>query len=294
MDLKNALVRARRGVREERRLYIVAITSLFVAFLCLGATLLAVNNLQRVADRWGQSGQMTVYLQDSADPQDIVQLRVLLEGLPEVAKVDHVTSELARELFVRETDVGADLASLPAEAFPQSLEVKLVDHANPDRVEALAARVGQFRAVSDVETYGKWFEQLDSLMKAGEGLALGLAALVAVCVIAVIANTIRLSVARRRQEIEVMKYCGATNGFVRGPPRDRRDLLQGLLSAALALLALFAVYALIRGGVDSTIAALLWRSARVLKPRTVATVLVFGAIAGAVGSAISVRRYLSV
>ena len=49
MDVKSAITRARRGLREERRLYIVAVTSLAVAFLCLGATLLGVTNLDAAA-----------------------------------------------------------------------------------------------------------------------------------------------------------------------------------------------------------------------------------------------------
>ena len=81
MDVKNAITRARRGLREERRLYIVAVTSLAVAFICLGATLLGVTNLDAAATRWGQSGRITLFLKDDADPQDIAQLRVVLEGL---------------------------------------------------------------------------------------------------------------------------------------------------------------------------------------------------------------------
>ena len=71
--------------------------------------------------------------------------------------------------------------------------------------------------MSDVESYRSWFQKLDHLLWGARMLAVGLAVLVVFCVVAVIGNTIRLAVARRRQEIEVMKLCGATNGFVRGP-----------------------------------------------------------------------------
>ena len=107
MDVKNAITRARRGLREERRLYIVAVTSLAVAFICLGATLLGVTNLDAAATRWGQSGRITLFLKDDADPQDIAQLRVVLEGLGDVNEVTHVTPTEARESFLAEADVGA-------------------------------------------------------------------------------------------------------------------------------------------------------------------------------------------
>ena len=164
MEVKSALTRARRGLREERRLYIVAVSSLAVAFLCLGATLLGVTNLDAAATRWGQSGRITLFLKDDADPQDIAQLRVVLEGLNDVREVTHVTPEQAKASFLEEADVGADLSSLPKEVFPASLEVSLIHGVTRERSESIATRLGQFRAVSDVESYRSWFQKLDQLL----------------------------------------------------------------------------------------------------------------------------------
>jgi cell division transport system permease protein len=293
MDVKNAITRARRGLREERRLYIVAVTSLAVAFICLGATLLGVTNLDAAATRWGQSGRITLFLKDDADPQDIAQLRVVLEGLGDVSEVTHVTPAQARESFLEEADVGADLSSLPSEVFPASLEVALVRGVSRERSESIATRLAQFRAVSDVESYGSWFQKLDHLLWGARMLAGGLALLVMFCVVAVIGNTIRLAVARRRQEIEVMKLCGATNGFVRGP-FVLEGMFQGFASALLAVLALLVGYLAIHESVDSTLAALTGSRVVFLGAWTLVSLLAGGAVIGAIGSAVSVRRYLSV
>lgn len=293
MDVKSAITRARRGLREERRLYIVAVTSLAVAFICLGATLLGVTNLDAAATRWGQSGRITLFLKDDADAQDIAQLHVVLEGLTEIDRVVHLTPSQARQAFLEEADVGADLTSLPAEVFPASLEVNLVQGVTRERAESIAARLGQFRAVSDVESYGSWFQKLDHLLWGARMLAIGLALLVMFCVIAVIGNTIRLAVARRRDEIEVMKLCGATNGFVRGP-FVLEGMFQGFTSALLAILALLGGYLLLHESVDSTLAALTGSRVVFLGAWTLAALLAGGAVIGAIGSAVSVRRYLSV
>jgi cell division transport system permease protein len=272
MDVKSAITRARRGLREERRLYIVAVTSLAVAFLCLGATLLGVTNLDAAATRWGQSGRITLFLKDDADPQDVAQLRVVLEGLADVSKVTHVTPEEARSSF---------------------LEVALVQGVTRERSESIASRLAQFRAVSDVESYRSWFQKLDHLLWGARMLAVGLAVLVVFCVVAVIGNTIRLAVARRRQEIEVMKLCGATNGFVRGP-FVLEGMFQGLASALLAVLALLAGYLGLHESVDGTLAALTGSRVVFLSVWTLVALLAGGALIGAIGSAVSVRRYLSV
>ncbi len=292
MDLKNAIVRARRGLREERRLYVVAVTSLAVAFICLGATLLGVTNLDAAATRWGQSGRITVFLKDGADAQDVAQLRVVLEGLADVQEVTHTTPSQARNSFLEEADVGADLSALPSDVFPASLEVTLVSGVTRERSESIASRLAQFRAVSDVESYGAWFQKLDQLLWGARMLALGLALLVMFCVVAVIGNTIRLAVARRRQEIEVMKLCGATNGFVRGP-FVLEGMFQGFASALLAVLALLVGYLALHEPVDATLAALTGSRVVFLGAWTLVALLVGGALIGAIGSAVSVRRYLS-
>lgn len=293
MSFKMALARAKRGLREERRLYIVAVTSLSVAFLCLASALLATANLNQAAERWGRSGRMTVYLEDGAQSQDIMQLQVVLEALPEVAGVAHLTAEQARETFLEQSEVTADFASLPANVFPASLEVDLAQGTTVQRVEALSQRVGQFRAVSDIETYRGWFDRLEGLVMAGRTVAFGLALLVGLCVVAVIGNTIRLAVARRRQEIEVMKLCGATDAFVRGP-FVLEGTFQAVMAAGIALAVLTAGFLFLRDDVDGTIAALTGVRTVFLSPLVLASLLFGGAFVGAVGSAMSLRRYLAV
>ncbi len=293
MDVADAIKRAKRGLREERRLYVVAVSSLAVAFLCLAAALLGIANLDVAAERWGKSGRLTVYLKDGADTQDIAQLRVVLEGLAEVTAVQHVTSDIARSVFLDQADVEAEFEALPAEAFPPSLEVQLKRSVTRERADAIGARVMQFRAVSDVESYRGWFEKLDGLLVAGRSIAVALALLVAFCVIAVISNTIRLAVARRRGEIEVMKLCGATNGFVRGP-FVLEGIFQGFMAALVAVVALLVTYLILRGHVDGTLAALTGSKLVFLDLWAVLALLIGGALVGAAGSAVSVRRYLMV
>lgn len=293
MELKTLMSRAKRGLREELRLYLVAISSLSVAFLCVGGALLAVSNLSSIAERWGQSGRMTVFLRDGAQEGDVAQLRIVLESLPEVHEVEALSSAEARALFLAQSEVSANLTALPAEVFPASLEVSLKGGTDPARVEAIAGRVGQLRAVDDVETYRGFFDRLDSLIAAGRGLAAMLALLVGLCVLAVIGNTIRLAVARRRDEIEVLKLCGATDSFVRGP-FVVEGTFQGFASALLAVLVLLLGFALLRGPLDQSISALTGTRAAFLEPWMLMALILSGALIGAAGSALSLRRYLVV
>jgi cell division transport system permease protein len=293
MELKTLIGRAKRGLREEFRLYLVAITSLSVAFLCVAGALLALTNLSALAESWGQSARMTVYLRDGAQESDIAQLRVVLESLPEVREVEELTAEDARSLFLQHAEVSADLASLPPEVFPPSLELSLVGDIAPARVDAMAARIAQLRAVDDVETYRGWFDRLDNLLSAGRGLAGVLALLVGLCVLAVIGNTIRLAVARRRDEIEVLKLCGATDAFVRGP-FVVEGTFQGFASALLAVVVLLVGFLTLQSELDASLAALTGTRAAFLQPWMLVALVIGGGVIGAAGSALSLRRYLTV
>ena len=109
MALKTAVTRAARAMREDTRLYLVAVSSLTVAFLCLATALWAIANLSSMADAWSRSARMSVYLRDGASAEDIDQLRLSLEGLPEVTGVEHLTPAQARQAHDSEEAVDPKL-----------------------------------------------------------------------------------------------------------------------------------------------------------------------------------------
>lgn len=293
MEITAALARARRGFREDLRLHAVAVTSLIVAFLCLGAALLAMTNLSRVTARWGDAQHLTVYLTGDARESQVAQLRLVLESLAEVERVDHVTAAQARTEFLSRTDLGDKLGSVPTEAFPASLEVALRTGASAPRIAQVADRVRQFGGVEDVETYREWFSRLAGLRQAVSYAVAFLALLVSACALAIIGNTIRLALANRRREIEVLKLCGATNAFVRTPFLVE-GVVQGGIAALVAMALLFLAHLALRAHVDAALTSITGMRIAFLHPLALLGVVGGGALAGGLGSALSLRRYLVV
>ncbi|MGE0786859.1 MAG: cell division protein FtsX [Sandaracinaceae bacterium] len=287
------MTRAARAMREDATLHLVSLSSLTVAFLCLASALAVVSNLTSMAQAFGRSGRMSIYLAEGADAESVAQLRLLLEGISEVQSVEHVTSAEARERFMEDASIDGSLAELPTDAFPASLEVTLASGATSARVGAIVTRIRALGAVDEVETYEGWFARLDTLLGAAKLAAFGLALLVLLSVLFVVANTIRLAIAGRRTEIEVLKLCGASDGFVRGP-FVIEGAAQGFLSAAAALLILFLAFAMLRGHVDSSLAALAGVRTVFLEPSWAFVLVVGGGLIGALGSLLSLRRYLVV
>lgn len=293
MRLSTAVSRAARAMREDARLHVVAVASLSVAFLCLTTSLWALENLSSVADALGRGARMSVYLRDGASAEEIDRLRLTLEALPEVQRAEHVTPRAAREQFVRDAELDEALAGLPADAFPASIEVELAAGTTTAQLAAIASRVERFGAVEDVETYQGWFSRLDALLATGRVASSALALLVLLCVLFVVGSTIRLAIAGRRDEIAVLKLCGASDGFVRGPFLVE-GAAQGMLSAGLAVGLAFLIFALVRDQLDGSIASLAGVRTVFLHPGLALLLVVGGAVLGAAGSAISLRRYLTV
>ena len=272
-------------------LHAVAMASLMVAFICLGAVQLAVGNLTRIAERWGESRHLTVYLKDGSEQSAIEQLTLVLESLPEVASIEHVSSESARRQFIEHTELGDDGSSLPAEFFPASLEIELGQGVAEKRLIAIAERIGLLAPVEAVETYRSWFAELGRILRGAELAAWILAFMVGTCVVAVIGNSIRLAVANRRDEIEVLKLCGATDRFVRAP-FVVEGTVQGLVSALAAMLILLVLYASLVGQIRPTLTVLTGVAPAFLDPLLVLGIIAGGGAIGALGSALSLRRYL--
>lgn len=294
MELKTLYTRAKRGLREDPRLYIVAVSSLSVAFLCLSAALLGLTNLADLAERWGRTHHMSVYLKDGAERADVDRLLQVLQSMPALERVDYLAQAQAREQFLRESSARSSLAALPVEAFPASIEVEFVAKVDAARIEDVAKKVGKFSAVVEqVDTYRTWFERLGTLLSAGRMVALVLALLVVFCAFTVVSNTIRLSVTQRKEEIEMLRMCGATDGFVRGPFLIE-GMLQGLIASSSAIVILTVAYYSLRGQIDAALAPLAGMRVSFLPPLVVVGIVLAGALLGAGGSVLSIRRYLKV
>ena len=283
--------RAWRGTKNDWRLHALSVFSVAVAFVCLASALLVVVNVSHVRDRWSSTGRASVYLKKGADREQIATIERALRASEGVTGVKFVSSEDARREMTGQSD-DAIIDSLPTEAFPASLEVSVQSEVAAGRLEKLAAQLGALPAVERVETYAAWSDRLAALL-AGGVTASGLLALVVLAaVVSVVSSTMRLTLQRRRIEVEVLKLVGATDDYVRRP-YVVEGAVQGALGATLALLLLGTLFAIVQSHFDQSFAALIGMTPSFL-PWTVASALVIsGAVLGALAALLSVRRLLS-
>jgi cell division transport system permease protein len=287
-------LRARRGMLREWRLHALSVFSLAVAFVCLGAALLVVSNLRAVEDRWAHAGRASIYLKDTATQDDVELFRAALGKVSGITQVKYVSSGQARAEFgALEVPIHPELAALPVEAFPASIEIEVRPDLPQEELAAIVAKVRQLPAVEDIETYRAWTDRLASLVRGGVAASMLLALVVLCAVLAVVGSTIRLALQRRSIEVEVLRLVGATDAFVKGPFVIEGSV-EGALGAAGALGLLALLFAVVRTRMDGELSALIGVEPSFL-PWTLSMAMVaLGAALGAVAAFLGLRKLVAV
>lgn len=286
--------RARRGMLREWRLHALSVFSLAVAFVCLGAALLVLTNLRAIEERWAHAGRASIYLKDNAAAQDVEQLKAALTAVPIVTSVRYVSASQARAEFgQKEAGPKAELAALPVEAFPASIEIEVKADVTDDELNAVVGKLRQLPAVDDVETYQAWTERLGRLIRGGVAAAALLALVVFASVLAVVGSTIRLALQRRRTEVEVLKLVGATDRFIKGPFLVE-GMSQGALGATGAIVLLGSLFLVVRGHLNAELAGLVGVEPSFLPWQVVVGMVAVGMLLGMVAALLGLRRLVTV
>lgn len=279
-----------------RRPLSTLLTTLVIAVaLALPAGLwLVVKNARAATGDLATAVQVTAYMKVGTPIARADQLAGQLRERPEVASVRVIPAEQALKEFREYSGFGSALDALTDNPLPHALVVQpRVEQRDGGTIERLRASLAGTPDVDTVQADAEWARRLAALLDVLRTLFLAAAALLAVGVLAVIGNTIRLEIGARREEIEVTKLVGGSDAFVRRPFLYA-GLFQGLFGGALAL----GLVALVMGAVETPIArltALYGGRFRLggLSLEEAGIVLLVGAVLGLLGAWIGAARHLS-
>lgn len=255
---------------------------------------LVVKNARAATGDLATAVQVTAYMEVGTPIARAEQLARQLRERPEVASVRVIPADEGLKEFRELSGFGSALDALTDNPLPHALVVQpRVDRRDGAVIEALRALLGAEPDVDTVQADAEWARRLAALLDVLRTLFLAAAGLLAVGVLAVIGNTIRLEIGARREEIQVTKLVGGSDAFVRRPFLYA-GLFQGLLGGLLAL----GLVALVMGAVEAPIArltALYGGRFRLggLSMEEAGLVLLVGALLGLAGAWIGAARHLS-
>jgi cell division transport system permease protein len=260
----------------------LSITTIAFSLFAFGLFGLVALNLRNALKQVEERVEVRAFVAEGTSIEAITKAQEEIAKYPDVLRVDVVTQDQALERAKKELGEFKDV--FENEFLPASLDVKLKDgHRDPATVKHIAEQVQLLEIVDDVRYGEEWITQLYRLRNiAGvAGIALGLA--FAAVAIIIIGATIRMAVLARSREISIMRLVGATDGFIRRPfliEGSIKGVLGGVLALVLTYMAMRALQTYLH-----------FETA--FFDRKLATLgILFGAMMGLLGSAVSVGRHL--
>jgi cell division transport system permease protein len=283
------------NLRRNFMLTAASLITVVVSLTLVGISLLIRQSVDNAFLRWRGGVEFIVFMKPDSTPDQLDTVQRDLVDNPQVENVRFVDKAAAYEEFRTLFPDSRELTeSLSVEQMPPSYRV--VPRTDDSVVvEALGQQFEGKAGVLTVE-YSKeafdWLREVSGFL--GNGLLLAALVLLAAAIV-LIWNTIRTAIFARRREVEVMKLVGATNWFIR-VPFMLEGLIQGIVGAIVACIGVWTMNAVWRRVVDGIeleqFQALVVSSGQMRIVFVV--VLLVGALAGAIGSAVAVTRYLQV
>jgi cell division transport system permease protein len=283
---------ALRGLRRSSAPALAALLTVLLTALVLGVFIPIVQATTGTANEVRGRVVLDVYLQPGASPAERSEVQSALEGTANVKSVEFISkTEALEELGRKVTDTEEKLELLGTNPLPDLFRVTPDD---PDQLAVIEESLAASRpaAVDEVRNREGETDKILSATGLVKALAAGLAALLVFASIALIANTIRLSIFARRREVEVMKLVGATNWFIRWP-FVIEGVIVGFFGGLLAVLLLAIAKQTFIDPLSDDF-ALLAAPDTIDFPLLIALLMVACVAVSALGSGLTLRRFLKV
>ena len=297
MKLGFFLREALRSLRRNAAPSFAALATILLTMLVVGVFIPIVQATTGAANDVRKRVIVDVYLKSDATQADVSRVRELLNGTPNVKRVEFVSKQQAYEQQ-RQKDPEA-FKLLGSNPLPDTFRVT---PENPDAVLKITSEIAPTAtdgtrtpvddAIDEVRDRKDDTTKILEVTRFVKLMAATLAALLIAASIFLIANTIRLSLYARRREVEVMKLVGATDWFIRWP-----FVIEGIVVGALGTLLAVLLLAIGKIAIIDPLAsdfALISAPQTIGFPVLVAVMMAAGIAISAIGSGLSLRRFLRV
>jgi cell division transport system permease protein len=298
---------AAQGLRRNVAMVISVILVTFISLTFVGAAILMQMQIVQMKGYWYDRAQVAIYLCTSIDntgncsgsaatPAEIAAVKAQLESStlkPYIKAISFETNAEAYKNFKSQFAGSPLLAFTTPSMLNESYRVNLKD---PNQADIVIEDTSSLAGVQDVEDQRAYLDQIFAVLNAASFTAIGLASLMLIAAVLLIATTIRLSAFSRRREIGIMRLVGASNRYIQTP-----FVLEGVFAALIgSLLAGGAIVAIVQFFVKGYLASpsVLGSSTTLIGPSdawlVVPILIVLGALLASLSASAAISRYLKV
>ena len=278
---------------------LMTVASLFIVTACLfifGVFMVVTMNINYLGEQLSNQCQIQIYITHEAKYGGKIQgMSDQLKQIPEIDEISFETGEKTLEDFKAGLSEQERMAfkGLPADVISDSFKITLEDIA---QAQTVVEKVSVIEGVERVENRQDIMNLVKSITDGIRHISIWIVIIFAFVSLFIISNTIKLTVHSRGKEINIMKYVGATDAYIRWP-----FIIEGILTGLVAAGITYFITQFAYSGVYSALGSSLSMSS-IIKLKSFSEIwvtilvsyLLIGSLIGAFGSGISVRRYLKV
>ena len=284
--------RAIQDIRTNSFLNAVTVITIFLSILIVSAFVLFFVNANDYMNSWKKGIKIIAYLKPDIGEANLVDIKSKIQGLYGVAEAKFISKEEAmkrlREQIKRQSSL---LDGLNENPLPDAFEIRLTGQSsNSEKIENLAVQIESLPEIDDVEYGQRWIGRFVKVFELFRLTGYAMSGIFFIAAVFIVANTIRLVIYSRREEIEIMRLIGATDRFIKAPFYIE-GIIQGALGGIIGLAALFATFIYISTNVEPGLSSDLLHI-RFFSLRLSITIILCSMLVGWLGCFISLRQFL--
>jgi len=267
------------------------VVAISLAVLIVSTVVLFFVNTENLLNAWRQGAHVMAYLQTEIG-DDVQALKQTIEAMDGVQEARFIPRDDAlQDLKAQMPNQASLFENLDENPLPDAFEIRLKPIASSwENIEVVATRIAALHQIDQVEYGRKWVATVQSLVRLLRTTGILLVGLFCLAAVAIVANTTRLAIHSRREEVEIMRLVGATEGFIMAPFYIE-GIIQGLCGAAVGLGILYGIFS----AVVSRLPQSAWAGiihVRFLPPDHVAVIVLSSMLTGWLGCYLSFKHVL--
>ncbi len=300
MRTSNVTYLVKKGISSVWKNWVMSFASfsiLAVSLLLVSCTVLLMINVNIVMSNIENTNEIAIYLEEGVSDNQISHIRDVLQNNSDITDIEHITKEQALEDFRQDMAEQAELLDyLDENPMPETFMVRVDDLT---KIRHIVNLITDIEGVEKVKAPYDFAGVLVNIRNTFSIIAVTVLAALVVVSVFIVSNAIRSSVYSRRNEISIMKYVGATNGFIKAP-FFVEGMFIGIVAGAVSWGVTWAIYNAVFSlfGEDMT----LWQMFGVfnlipfedIRWSVLALNCAAGALLGAMGTVISTGKHLNV
>ena len=293
-NLKFALNSAWQSFWRNLAVSLAAVVSITLILVLAGVNLLVGHALSQVLDGFrAKVSEISINVSDDTPLQNVYDFQQQLAADPRVSNVKFITKDEALARFKSDPQNSVLAQQIEGNPLDAKLEVRVANLGDVAAIDTLGRRWSGVDPTDPTNYQGDFVNRMLQLSSWLSLAGVGLLLILLVVSVVIVMNTIRTAVYHRRKEIEVMKLVGATEWFVRGP-FVIEGIMTGLIAASIALGLLVVAYPPAVDHFKSDIGFIPLNYDPAFISSLASDLLLAGALLGALGSYIGVRRYVRI